>query len=47
MLWGSDFPHVVTRWPHSLAVLDSQMEGVAAEERHRMVAANAVEFFRL
>ena len=47
MLWGSDFPHVVTRWPRSLELLDSQMAGVAGDERHRMVAANAVEFFRL
>jgi predicted TIM-barrel fold metal-dependent hydrolase len=47
MMWGSDFPHVVTRWPHSRELLDSQMKGVPDEERQRMVAGNAVEFFRL
>lgn len=47
MMWSTDFPHVVTRWPRSLEVLDSQMAGVAPEERHKMVAGNAIEFFRL
>lgn len=47
MLWSTDFPHVVTRWPHSLDVLESQMAGVPSEERHQMAAGNAIEFFHL
>lgn len=47
MMWGTDFPHIVTRWPNSLRVLDSQMEGVAQEERRKMVADNAIKFFHL
>jgi predicted TIM-barrel fold metal-dependent hydrolase len=47
MLWSTDFPHVVTRWPHSLDVLESQMAGVPSEERHQMAAGNAVKFFHL
>lgn len=47
MMWSTDFPHVVTRWPHSLATLESQMAGVPQEERWKMVAGNAIEFFKL
>jgi predicted TIM-barrel fold metal-dependent hydrolase len=47
MMWSTDFPHVVTRWPGSLRVLESQMAGVPQEERWNMVAGNAIKFFRL
>ncbi|MGH7929185.1 MAG: amidohydrolase family protein, partial [Candidatus Binatia bacterium] len=47
MMWSTDFPHVVTRWPNSLRSLESQMAGVAQEERHAMVAGNAIKFFHL
>jgi predicted TIM-barrel fold metal-dependent hydrolase len=47
MMWSTDFPHVVTRWPHSLEMMDSQMTDVPEEERHKMAAGNAVKFFRL
>lgn len=47
MMWSTDFPHVVTRWPNSLKYLDSQMAGVPAAERRQMAAENAVKFFRL
>jgi uncharacterized protein len=47
IMWSTDFPHVVTRWPHSLKMMDSQMEGVPQEERQKMVAGNAIKFFRL
>jgi len=46
-MWSTDFPHVVTRWPSSLRVLESQMAGVPQEERWNMVAGNAIKFFRL
>jgi len=47
MMWSTDFPHVVTRWPKSLQGLESQMAGVPEEERWNMVAGNAIKFFRL
>jgi len=47
MMWSTDFPHIVTRWPNSLQVLESQMAGVPKEEREKMVAGNAIKFFRL
>lgn len=47
MMWSTDFPHIVTRGPNSLKVLDSQMQGVPEDERRKMVAENAVKYFRL
>lgn len=47
MMWSTDFPHVVTRWPKSLKALESQMRGVKEDEKEKMVALNAVTFFHL
>ena len=47
MMWSTDFPHVVTRWPKSLETLNSQMAGVPEEERWKMTAGNAIKFFHL
>jgi uncharacterized protein len=47
IMWSTDFPHVVTRWPNSLKTLDAQMAGVPAEEKRKMVAGNVVKFFHL
>lgn len=47
LMWGSDFAHAQGDWPESLEVLDDMMEGVPADERYRMVAGNAIEFFHL
>jgi len=47
IMWSTDFPHVVSRWPRSLQTLEQQMAGVPEEERRRMVAGNAIRFFGL
>ncbi len=47
IIWGSDFPHVVTHWPHSRRMLDQQMAGVPEQERHRMEVGNVLEFLGL
>jgi predicted TIM-barrel fold metal-dependent hydrolase len=47
MMWSTDFPHVVSRWPKSLQKLEQQMAGVPEEERRKMVAGNAIRFFGL
>jgi predicted TIM-barrel fold metal-dependent hydrolase len=47
MMWSTDFPHVVTRWPNSLQTLESQMAGVPPEERWQIAAGNAIKFFHL
>jgi predicted TIM-barrel fold metal-dependent hydrolase len=47
IMWSTDFPHVVTRWPNSLKVLDSQMTAVPSDEKRKMAADNAIKFFHL
>jgi predicted TIM-barrel fold metal-dependent hydrolase len=47
IMWSTDFPHIVTRWPNSLQVMEEQMIGVPEDEKHQMLAGNAVKFFHL
>ena len=47
IMWSTDFAHVVTRWPHSPEVMESQFAGVSEEEKYRIVARNAIRFFQL
>lgn len=47
MMWSTDFPHVVTRWPKSVEMFHSQTAGVPEDERWQMAAGNAIKFFRL
>jgi uncharacterized protein len=47
IMWSTDFPHIVTRWPKSLEVVEDQFAGVAKDEKHAMLAGNAVKFFHL
>lgn len=44
IMWGSDFPHVVTHWPNSRQLLDKQMAGVPDAERQKMQADNILSF---
>ena len=47
MMWSTDFPHVVTRWPKSIEMFHSQTAGIPDDERWQMAAGNAIKFFRL
>jgi predicted TIM-barrel fold metal-dependent hydrolase len=47
IMWGSDFPHVETDWPHSAEALEDNFRGVPEPDRHRMVVQNAIDFFHL
>jgi predicted TIM-barrel fold metal-dependent hydrolase len=47
VMWGSDFPHAAGDWPNSLETVERDFTGVPEEERHLMLAGNAVRFFHL
>jgi predicted TIM-barrel fold metal-dependent hydrolase len=47
IMWSTDFPHIVTRWPKSLELVEGQFAGVPENERNAMLAGNAVKFFHL
>jgi predicted TIM-barrel fold metal-dependent hydrolase len=45
LIWGSDFPHVESEWPHSKQVLEANFAKIPADETSRMLCGNAREFF--
>jgi predicted TIM-barrel fold metal-dependent hydrolase len=47
IMWSTDFPHIVTRWPKSLELMQEQFAGVPEDEKSAMLAGNAVKFFHL
>jgi uncharacterized protein len=47
ILWGGDFPHEVSRWPHTREVMPEQMAGVPDDERRMMMSENTINFFHL
>ena len=47
VMWGSDFPHVRTNWPHSMDSINQQFAGVPEDERYKMLCGNAIKFFHL
>jgi predicted TIM-barrel fold metal-dependent hydrolase len=47
IMWGNDFPHEVSRWPHSQNLLEQQLADVPHDERRKILAENVARFFRL
>jgi predicted TIM-barrel fold metal-dependent hydrolase len=47
LLWSTDFPHPVTSWPNSRALVEKQFEGIPTDERDLMVCGNAERIWNL
>jgi uncharacterized protein len=47
LLWGNDFPHAESTYPHSLEVLSSDLAGIPGEDARRIVGGNTAETFRI
>jgi predicted TIM-barrel fold metal-dependent hydrolase len=47
IMWGNDYPHVDGIWPHSEASIQSHFKGVPDDERHAILAGNALRLYRL
>ncbi len=47
LLWGSDFPHRASDWPHSREAIERDFAEVSPDERYLMLAGNAIKFFHL
>jgi predicted TIM-barrel fold metal-dependent hydrolase len=47
LLWASDFAHAASDWPDSLKTIERSFDGVPKDDRHLMLAGNAVRFFHL
>ncbi len=47
LLWGNDYPHGDSVFPHSQRVLSEMLEGCTPEERWKMTVKNVVELYNL
>lgn len=47
MMWSTDFPHADSTWPHSRDYVERAFVGVPPEERHQIVAGNAISVYGL
>jgi predicted TIM-barrel fold metal-dependent hydrolase len=47
MMWGNDFPHHVSTWPHSHEVLAEHFDGRSPKLRDRIVKENVRQLYRL
>jgi predicted TIM-barrel fold metal-dependent hydrolase len=47
ILWSTDYPHHGNDWPYSRKTIAEMMFDVEDEERRKIVAGNAVRWFRL
>jgi predicted TIM-barrel fold metal-dependent hydrolase len=46
-MWGNDFPHTDSTWPHSRAVIDKNFAGVSDAVAHRVLNENAARLYRI
>jgi uncharacterized protein len=47
LMWSTDYPHPVSSWPESRAIVDRQFAGIPDDERELMVAGNAARVWNL
>jgi predicted TIM-barrel fold metal-dependent hydrolase len=47
LLWSTDYPHSDSTWPHSHKYIEEAFAGVPDDERHRLLAGNAVALYGL
>jgi predicted TIM-barrel fold metal-dependent hydrolase len=47
VMWSSDYPHPVSSWPRSHAIVDEMFEGVPAADRAKIVCGNAERVWNL
>lgn len=47
LMWSNDYPHPNTTWPESRRIIDRDLQGLAPDVQHRLLAGNTVELYRL
>jgi len=47
LLWGSDYPHVDSTWPSSIAVLEEMFEGIDPAVLGKISRDNVKRLYRL
>jgi predicted TIM-barrel fold metal-dependent hydrolase len=46
MLWSNDYPHIVSDWPYSWKTINAQFANVPPDERHAILAGNALRLYK-
>jgi predicted TIM-barrel fold metal-dependent hydrolase len=46
-MFGSDYPHPASTWPHSQQIIEKEWQGVSPEVRQKITRDNARALFRL
>ena len=47
VMWESDYPHSDTTWPDSRKYIDEEMGQLSEEDRHQVIAGNAIQLYGL
>jgi predicted TIM-barrel fold metal-dependent hydrolase len=47
IMFATDFPHIENEWPNSRPIIDQIYAGIPEDEKHRIWAGNAVDYFKL
>jgi predicted TIM-barrel fold metal-dependent hydrolase len=47
LMWGSDYPHMESRWPETRATLRTLLEGIEPEDARAMIGGNAIAAYGL
>lgn len=47
VMWSTDFPHLECAWPESMKLVNETFIGLSEEERWKITAGNAIEYFNL
>jgi predicted TIM-barrel fold metal-dependent hydrolase len=47
IMWSSDYPHTDTTWPDSKKYIEESLAGVPADDRHKILAGNAMKLYGL
>ncbi len=47
LLWGNDYPHHDSIWPHSMEILERIFQGVPADEKEKMTSRNVIELYNI
>lgn len=45
LMWSSDYPHTVSRWPHSRRIVEQELSGVPEDEMRKIMSGNAAGLY--
>ena len=47
LMWGSDYPHTDSTWPHSVQVIDEMFANLTDDSRQRICHDNVRQLYSL